>query len=134
MSARGYTVYLIPNQTVKIEIPVNEFAGEGFFAQVQNNDGTTPATVPIRDELKTLQNGFCVDNEKAGRIVKVYSDAVAIDYKHILGLENTIYFFAATGEWGYVEVSSVPIHDHSTIVQGGPAYGTYFTRVDGEEA
>jgi hypothetical protein len=134
MSARGNTIYLIPQQVVKIEIPVNEIAGEGFFARISNDDGTTPAVIPIENELKTLQNGFCVGNEKAGEIIKVYSDAVAIDYKHKLGLENVIYFFAATGEWGFVEVSSVPVHDHSTLVQGGPAYGTYFTRVDGEEA
>ena len=25
-----------------------------------------------------------------------------------------------------VKVISVPIHDHTTIVHGGPAYGTYF--------
>ena len=130
MSVQGYTIYLIPQQIVKIEVPVNNVTGVGFFSKIKNMDGSTPAVEKIAGEEKILQNGFCLHNENVGEIIKVYSNEIAIDYKHNIGLENTIYFFAATGEYGYIEVSSVPIHDHATIVHGGPAYGTYYTRTD----
>jgi hypothetical protein len=35
-----------------------------------------------------------------------------------------------------IDIIAVPIHDHSSIVAGGPAYGTYFTddeTITGEE-
>jgi hypothetical protein len=40
---------------------------------------------------------------------------------------NKVYFLSRTGEKGVVDIISVPIHDHSSVVTGGPAYGTYFT-------
>jgi hypothetical protein len=51
----------------------------------------------------------------------------AITYKHKRYNHNTITFYSRTGSLGRVEIISVPIHDHASIVTGGPAFGTYFT-------
>jgi hypothetical protein len=54
-----------------------------------------------------------------------------IVYTHKKSAKQFILFYADTPEMGMVSVVPMPIHDHSSVVQGGPAYGTYFS--DDEE-
>ena len=72
-------------------------------------------------------NGFFVEDEDTGHISKVYGDEVAVNYTHNKFGQNRVVFFNRIGEQSYVDIISVPIHDHSSIVTGGPAYGTYYT-------
>ena len=118
MSNRGHStsVYLLPGMSVKI-------GASGFFIKHGNVRHThKDGTVGVRD----LTQGFVVDDEDVGEIKAVASEPAVI-YKHKKFSENVIVFYALTGEKGYVYVISVPIHDHSSIVTGGPAYGTFFS-------
>lgn len=83
-------------------------------------------------ENAALVNGFIVDREDVGTIEAVPNEP-AIRYTHKKFAENYITFYARTGEVGKVFINSVPIHDHSSIVTGGPAYGTYFADDDTTE-
>lgn len=119
MAGGNISIYLLAGMKVVITVPHNTFLGEGWFpkkGQIQFKDGTV-----------FLQNGFWVEDTDVGEIVEVSPDALAITYHHKRAEKNTIWFKAATGETGVVSIVAVPIHDHSSIVQGGPSYGTYFS-------
>jgi len=75
----------------------------------------------------SIINGFVVEDERNGVITQATDEPGAVViYTHKRVASNAIWFFAITGERGLINVISVPIHDHSTIVHGGPAYGSYF--------
>lgn len=120
----GIAVYLVPGMEIKIKAPVSGRNQQGFFARLTEvpesyfEDASNAQTTPER--------GFCVENTDVGQIRKTDEDEAAVIYKHKQPYPNAIWFFARTGERGLVKVISVPVHDHSTIVHGGPAYGTYF--------
>lgn len=119
----GLAVYLVPGMTIKIKAPVNGTKSQGYFVRTEAlpknyfNQGGGPYE---------LTRGFVVENENVGTISPTTDDEAGVLYKHNKPYANAIWFFARTGEKGLVKVVSVPIHDHSTIIHGGPAYGTYF--------
>ena len=118
------TVYMLAGMKMRFKVPINKVKGEGYFAKI--------GSVSIGGRRKkTLIRGFAVEDSSVGTIAASDSSAVEIIYTHKKALENMIYFFAATGEIATIHIGSVPIHDHSSVVQGGPAYGTYFS--DDEE-
>lgn len=118
MRIRGsVAVYLLPGMKVKISAP-EQFVQSGTHEWQNAAAGYTPLS---------LQNGFAVEDEDVGKITFVYKDEPAVEYTHNKFSQNRIIFFNRVGEQSYVDVISVPIHDHSSIVTGGPAYGTYFT-------
>jgi hypothetical protein len=79
-----------------------------------------------------LIRGFAMENTDVGELtVPTDEEGAAIIYKHQKAAKNSIWFFASTGEYALVNIVSVPIHDHSSIVQGGPAYGTYYDDSEG---
>lgn len=110
------SVYLLPGMSIKIKM--THFFVETGSVQHKYQDGTI-ATV-------NLINGFVVDNTNVGQIEAVAGEPAVI-YKHNKFEYNVVTFYALTGEKGSVDVMSVPIHDHSSIVAGGPAYGSYFS-------
>jgi len=114
-SVQGTNTYLLPGQSIKIE-------AEGYFIRI------LPVKIEEDGEIKTveLMNGFCVLDDKVGTIETVSNEASVI-YKHKKAENNTIIFYARTGEIGFCNIISVPIHDHSTILQGGPALATFFS-------
>lgn len=114
------SVYLLPGMSVKIK--ATHFFIKDTDVKYLCADGSSKTITPI--------NGFVVDDEKVGEI-KAVGGEPAVIYKHKKCEANIITFYALTGERGRVDVTSVPIHDHSTIVQGGPAHGSYFS--DSEE-
>ena len=68
-----------------------------------------------------------IEDERNGTLHLASDErGTVVIYTHKRVASNAIWFFAISGERGLVNVISVPIHDHSTIVHGGPAYGTYF--------
>ena len=110
------SIYLLPGMKAKIAVP-DFFIGVGDrqYMDITGNRLT-----------KTLQNGFYVEDEDVGTI-EVVAGEPAVIYTHKKYAQNKIVFHARTGEIGEVVVIAVVIHDHASIVTGGPAYGTYFT-------
>lgn len=128
----GTAVYLLPGMSVELTAPVSYNNNNGYFPLIEavptnffpNKDPETEANfIP--------KNGFVVEDEEVGTIEVSSKDSLTVIYRHKKPAKNSIWFFALTGERALVNVVSVPIHDHSSIVQGGPAYGTYFS--DDEE-
>lgn len=122
------SIYLLAGMRAEFSIPRNDKNPKNAFASKNTEyaaeDGTT------RDLSQT--NGFYVEDEDVGEIEEVATDKVAVTYLHKKAEKNTIWFVAANQtDLARFDIIAVPIHDHSTIVQGGPAYGTYFS--DSEE-
>lgn len=113
-----YTLQIAAGMAIDIEIPVDD-EGKGFF----------PNAGPIKFEGsdKSLINGFFVENIKVGTIKDAGGDELSITYTHIESTENKIHFYASTNERCVIMIVNTPIHDHSSMVQGGPAFGTYFS-------
>jgi hypothetical protein len=110
-------IYLLPGMSATIEA-MDAFADMGSVTH-RYTDGS------IKEDVATL-NGFVVDSEATGTIMAV-SGRPAVTYKHKKYNSNTITFYSRTGAVGRVDIVSVPIHDHASIVTGGPAFGTYFS-------
>lgn len=118
------TAYFQPGRTYTLYIPVTMSNLYGYFPQ------KTPITLVDKPPIE-FKNGFFVENEEVGDIVKIHSDKVAVDYLHKFSGDNVIWFYAITGERARILVGSVPVHDHSSIITGGPAYGTYASDSEG---
>jgi hypothetical protein len=110
------SVYLLPGMTAKLKV-TGYYIASGQ-RKVQTFNGTY--------ELRDLVNGYAVVDSETGELEAV-PDEPAVLYKHKKYGLNKVYFFARTGEISIVDIIAVPIHDHSSVVTGGPAYGTYFT-------
>ena len=110
------SVYLLPGMSVKLKVTDFFVRKEDVYHKFQ--DGTAKIT--------KLTNGFVLDDDNVGDMTPVDGEASVV-YKHKKFELNEISFYAITGEKGMVSIMSVPIHDHSSIVAGGPAYGTYYT-------
>jgi hypothetical protein len=113
-SNQSRAIYLLPGMKVKIK---------ALRVFVEHNDA-----YPIdRDRTVELLRGFAVEDDNIGAIEETEIEEPAVYYTHKKYGANRIFFFALTGEVGTIDVISVPIHDHASVVTGGPAYGTYFT-------
>lgn len=117
-------VYLIPGMQVKVTA-IDLFTAQGN-ALVRE---PVPNGAYVSQELI---NGFYVENPKVGTITAVANEP-AVTYTHKRFDSNKIIFKALTTEELVLDVISVPIHDHSSIVTGGPAYGTYFADDETED-
>lgn len=115
----GKAIYLLPGMSYKIKSPISEMNNMGYFPR-QNN-------VRLYGIDREVKRGFVVKDRDAGDIEETSENEVAVIYTHKRPEKNEIWFYALTGERGLIEIISVPIHDHSSIMQGGPAYGTYFS-------
>ncbi len=119
----GNSISISAGMELKLTVPVDVENRQGKFALRGTHELTGDAV---------LINGFGTKFPSVGKVYRM-DDATNEDlgttvlYKHEKTERNTIWFFALTGEIGVVEIIAVPIHDHSTIVAGGPAYGTYFS-------
>lgn len=124
MSVSGASIYLQPGMQVKLKIDLVAKNGFGWFARTED----LPQNYFGDNIIRTLVNGFVSEDESVGTLSLPTDEtgAVAI-YTHNKSANNTIWFFALTGERTLVNIVSIPIHDHSSIVQGGPAYGTYYS-------
>ncbi len=119
----GTSVYLMPGMSVKLKSGLTNRNDFGWFPATEIPPGHFNDMTNVGDIIR----GFVVEDTRNGGIA-VASDetAAAVVYTHKRVAENAIWFFALSGERGLINVISVPIHDHSSVVQGGPAYGTYF--------
>ena len=121
-ASQTVVVYLLPGMAAKFEIVFDPY----------NNKGSDPmGGVAGKYADYTLKNGFVSLNPAVGDIAPV-TDEVAVIYNHYKAENNTVMFYSEDSNVKVAfQVTAVPIHDHSSIVQGGPALGTYF--VDSEE-
>jgi len=119
------TVNMLPGMRIAVNSFVSSIDASGFFAATQ---------APMNGGLVPTTNGFVVEDETIGSLSPgAEGSGASIVYTHHRPLQNTIFFFAETGEIGTVNIINVPVHDHSSIVQGGPAYGTYFSDDETED-
>lgn len=119
----GVAVYLMPGMSVKLKSPLNNRNDFGWFAAQEIPQGHFSDMTNVG----TITKGFVVEDTRNGTIIAAPDEeAAAVLYTQKRVASNAIWFFAVSGERGLVNVISVPIHDHSSVVQGGPAYGTYF--------
>jgi hypothetical protein len=127
-STYSTAVYLLPGMSIEIEVPVETTRPSGFFAMPDSRIDISKFFGVI-NSASSPKKGFVVEDSTVGELT---SKDTSVIYTHKKAQKNTIWFFALSGETGTVDIISVPIHDHGSIVQGGPAYGTYFS--DDEEA
>jgi hypothetical protein len=119
-------IYLLPGMCVQLRIPVIEekaWFTRDFVSDPMDYSKVFGKTNNASDPLR----GFVILNKDVGELIAAPDDVSAVIYKHIRAETNAIWFFARTGEVGKLDIVAVPIHDHGSIVQGGPAYGTYFS-------
>ena len=110
------SIYLLPGMRAKLTAP-------GFFVATSMRKKMLATG---QQETVSLVNGFAVDDVEVGDIEPVENEPAVI-YTHKKFGHNKIMFYARSGEVGELHVIAVPIHDHSSIVAGGPAYATFFT-------
>jgi len=117
----GCTITMKAGSAIKIEVPFNLLEGQSWFACQDEKKR-------FNGEDRNLTRGFLAENENVGVIeITDNNEELAVTYRHLRDAENRVWFFADTGETAVCQVSRIPIHDHATISQGGPAYATYFS-------
>jgi hypothetical protein len=116
-------LYLLPGMKAQIMLNINP----------NDNRSILPTESPTyRDSTgtdKPLTNGFYVENEDVGTIEALDENlGFGVLYWHKKPEANIIVYITEIPDIiAECHVIAVPIHDHSSIVQGGPAYGTYFS-------
>lgn len=82
-------------------------------------------------EYTNLVQGFGLEYPNAGTLEPTDNqDCLEVTYTHNEPSNQTICFFAKDGRISKISIIRVPIHDHSTIYQGGPAHGTYYSEAE----
>ena len=120
-----YHISLQPGSALEVTPVVSLLFGKGSFYLTGD--------VYIGSTEVTLIRGFGVQNSEVGTVEEAEgTDMLAVVYRHKKSKENTIYYYADTGEIQIIDISVIPIHDHSSVVMGGPAYGTYYTNHEEE--
>ena len=110
------SIYLLPGMKAKVMVP-----------RYIRATGTKTYTLANGEERTAeLIKGFYLEDPDVGELAGVPGEPAVI-YTHKKYAQTKIVYLAQTGERGEVCIISVPIHDHSSLVTGGPAYGTYFT-------
>lgn len=117
------SISLTPGMTLEIKIPVSVDSGgypNGSFPSLYNE-------INMAGSEKTLMNGYSVENDIVGHL-ELMDDGISIRYVHEKPYPNRIFYHPVVSEDVYViSIVAVTVHDHSSMSQGGPAYGTYFT-------
>lgn len=117
------TINLIPGMKAEIGVRTDLKPGglcQGAFAYIG-------AQVKYKGNQYEVVNGWIVEDSKVGSI-EPNGTKPSVIYTHKKPEKNALHFFDYKGALGCsVYIVAVPIHDHSSIVQGGPAYATYFS-------
>ena len=117
------TLNLIPGMTAEVGILCDLSAGgRGLGAFVYNK-----ASLSYKGQQHDVVNGWIVEDKNVGSIESA-GKKPAVYYTHKKPEKNTLCLFDYRGKLiSAVHIIAIPIHDHSSIVQGGPAYATYFS-------
>lgn len=118
MTVKVMSIFVAAGNSYKITIPsIPEIAAGAHYAD----------TAMVNGELVTLMKGFRVETPLVGDIDDIYTDSLSIRYRHILPGANSLWFYALTGEVVQITATHMQVHDHASIITGGPAYGTYYS-------
>jgi hypothetical protein len=116
----GCTITMKVGSKIKVEVPYELIEGQSWFVQ--------QGSIKFNGDDRPLMRGFLVENTYVGVIEETdNTEEVAVFYTQLRDGENRVWFFSATGETAICNVTRIPVHDHSSIMQGGPAYATYFS-------
>ena len=120
------TLVVSPGTKVRLTIPVSSNSPVGSFR-------STDTTKLWMGKNLTMVNGFIVDDENVGNITPLTGDdvgCVGVYYtQKTYGVNKVVYFGNMLEEFTF-NIVNIPIHDHSSLSQGGPAHGTYFSEYD----
>ena len=121
MSGLVSTLNMSAGTYVDISTPPNLETGQGQFPLAADK------TIRINGQDRKHILGFVSENETVGT-VEEYPDSkdIKVRYTHLKNESNRIYFYTASNEKYSIAIIAMPIHDHSSISQGGPAFGTYY--------
>jgi len=114
--------------SISERIPNNSIALlPGMTATLRvENTFINPGPIMHKGVSRTLINGFMSENEEIGTLAKAQGvEGAVVEYTHKKSLSNNIWFYGRCGEVGLVTVVYVPIHDHASLLTGGPAFATY---------
>jgi hypothetical protein len=120
------SIYLLTGMKAMIRIPLNVDDNRAMYP-------TERTTYRHNGVEYTLINGFFVVNAAVGEIERKLTndEGFGVLYWHKKPESNTIIYLTEDPRIQAIcSVMSVPIHDHSSIVQGGPAFGSYFSSED----
>lgn len=121
MSGLVSTLNMSAGTYIDISTPPNLETGQGQFPLAADK----PVKINGQDRLHKF--GFVSENEAVGTIENVPgSEDIAVRYSHLKNETNRIYFYTSNNEKYSIAIIAMPLHDHSSIPQGGPAFGTYY--------
>ena len=125
----NYTISIPVGTVLELSVPLDISTGHGYFPYSEQ-------TIDFAGKTLNVYGGFAVFNDEVGTLEEVSVGTgvgPTVRYTHKKQKENTIYFFSDNGIYQTIAIVNVPIHDHSSIIQGGPAFGTYYTDYRPEE-
>jgi hypothetical protein len=127
-SSSAYVLSIAKGMEIELYVPSDPTRAMGAFP-------TSRATVNIDGVDMTPVLGFVSKFPKVGTIEPSSTSAgdITVKYKQIENGTNTIYFFSDTGESQMINIVNIPVHNHASVTQGGPAFGTYFADYTEEE-
>lgn len=126
MSTGSMTVVVSPGMKLKLTIPVSSDSQIGSFR-------STDTTKLWMGEELPMVGGFIVEDENVGNIEPLTGEdagCVGVYYTQKIYGSNKVVFFGTILEEFTFNMVNVPIHDHSSLAQGGPAHGTYYSEYD----
>lgn len=117
------SIVVSPGTKVKLTIPVSSNLPVGSFRSIETKKAW------LGGELDMV-SGFIVEDNTAGSIEPLGSNGgncVGVYYTQKTYSNNKVIYFGSMLEEFTFNMVHIPIHDHSSLVQGGPAFGTYFS-------
>jgi hypothetical protein len=124
------TVSLGTTNRILIEVPVSVETGsypKGSFA-------VPDTSVKYNGIEQEVVNGFIMEYPNVGTLEPSTGECLGVIYTHNDPTKsNRIYFISSDYRMSSVDIVNVPVHDHASITQGGPAHGTYSSEVDLQE-
>jgi len=125
---KSYSITLPAGTQVELKTIVNLRQGYGTFYK--------HGKVLLGGTEKELLRGFAVEHDAVGKLELPEGKTkkgTSVLYKQLENEENSIYYYSDNGEIVVIDIIIIPIHDHSSLVQGGPAFGTYHSDYDEEQ-
>ena len=105
---------------VEITVPVDASVGQGQFPLDKAR------TVKVNGKDTKHVYGFVVENDTVGIVEEIPGTDLKVKYSHLKNETNRIFYYTANMEKYIIAIIAMPLHDHSSIPQGGPAFGTYY--------
>lgn len=115
------TVNMTAGTYIDISTPPDLETGQGQFPKKVGEQ------IKLNGVLRNHILGFISEIETVGTIAVVEGSDIKVRYTHLKSEANRIYFYTANNEKYTIAIIAMPIHDHSSIQQGGPAFGTYYS-------